>query len=116
MCKTKLCSLLEQKQRLEDYLQNQAAELVYVGRLGEEPGEHHISVKRAPGMEFLGKRSQAHRSYNIPVLNKRAPGKYTDFYKLSYSTKTLILIFETHKIALKILYFSRNGVSWEKVC
>ena len=28
-----------------------------------------------PGMEFLGKRSPGHRSFNIPVFNKRAPGK-----------------------------------------
>ena len=84
VCKTKLCTLLEQKQRLEEYLQNQAADLVYVGRLGEveEPGPRHISVKRAPGMEFLGKRSQAHRTYNIPVLNKRAPGKYIFMKKI----------------------------------
>ena len=66
LCNSKLCSLLDQRQRLVGLVEAQEPGIVYQG---------HIANKRAPGMEFLGKRSQKLPSYNVPVINKRAPGK-----------------------------------------
>ena len=71
LCNSKLCSFLEQRQRLE----REDSEPFYPSRLGvpgSMPGSH--PAKRAPGMEFLGKRSP-HLNFGIPQVNKRAPGK-----------------------------------------
>ena len=72
LCNSKLCSFLEQRQRLE---REDAAPLepgpFYLSRL-DVPSGH--PVKRAPGMEFLGKRS-SHQNFGTPQVNKRAPGK-----------------------------------------
>lgn len=57
---------MDQRQRLVGLVEAQEPGLVYQG---------HINNKRAPGMEFLGKRSPKLQNYNIPVINKRAPGK-----------------------------------------
>ena len=48
LCNSKLCSLLDQRQRLVGLAEAQEPGIVYQG---------HIANKRAPGMEFLGKRS-----------------------------------------------------------
>ena len=72
LCNSKLCSFLEQRQRLE---REDTAPLepgpFYLSRL-DVPSGH--PVKRAPGMEFLGKRS-SHQNFGTPQVNKRAPGK-----------------------------------------
>ena len=54
LCKTKLCSLLEQKQRLEELLENQGSGnqgMLYLGQLGDvdqlQTSLH--TQKRAPG-------------------------------------------------------------------
>ena len=59
MCTTKLCSLLEQRQRLSSLLSNTAL----------DPGPALHQAKRAPGMEFVGKRAPG-----MEFVGKRAPG------------------------------------------
>ena len=73
LCNSKLCSFLEQRHRLEsmDSAPPEPGPL-YLSRL-DVPGSMH-SMKRAPGMEFLGKRS-SNQNFGIPQVNKRAPGK-----------------------------------------
>ena len=63
LCTTKLCSMLQQ--RLEEFYQDAEAYPLETA-----------AQKRAPGMEFLGKRSLHHQQFDIP--NKRAPGKYIE--------------------------------------
>ena len=59
MCTTKLCSLLEQRQRLTSLLSDTAL----------DPGPALHQAKRAPGMEFVGKRAPG-----MEFVGKRAPG------------------------------------------
>merc|ERR1719412_736780 len=68
LCTTKLCSLLEQRQRLSSLLSDTAL----------EPGPALHQAKRAPGMEFVGKRSPGMEFLGkrspLPLQSKRAPG------------------------------------------
>ena len=68
-CTTKLCSLLKQRQNLEDFFQD--AEVPPRSQF-----EEFKAQKRAPGMEFLGKRAPYLQHHNIPMVEKRAPGIY----------------------------------------
>ena len=69
MCTTKLCSLLEQRQRLSSLLSDTAL----------DPGPALHQAKRAPGMEFVGKRAPGmefvgKRAPGMEFVGKRAPG------------------------------------------
>ena len=64
-CNTKLCSLLKQRQTLDDFLQDVPPRSQF---------EEFKAQKRAPGMEFLGKRSPYLQHHRIPMVEKRAPG------------------------------------------
>ena len=69
MCTTKLCSLLEQRQRLSSLLSDTAL----------DPGPARHQDKRAPGMEFVGKRAPGmefvgKRAPGMEFVGKRAPG------------------------------------------
>ena len=89
MCTTKLCSLLEQRQRLSSLLSDTALDpgpalhqakrapgMEFVGK--RAPGMEFVG-KRAPGMEFVGKRSPGMEFLGkrspLPLHSKRAPGK-----------------------------------------
>ena len=67
-CTSKLCSMLQQRQRLEDLYQD-------AGILLLPQAEPFTPKKRAPGMEFLGKRNLNRQQYGVPLLDKRAPGQ-----------------------------------------
>ena len=67
-CTSKLCSMLQQRQRLEDLYQDSGILLL-------PQAEPFTPKKRAPGMEFLGKRNLNRQQYGVPLLDKRAPGQ-----------------------------------------